>query len=282
MTGPNAIDQVEYWNGVAGERWVQNQASLERALGPFGRAVFERLAPAAGERILDVGCGSGDTLLELQAQVGTRGHVLGADISRPLLEHAQRRITSAGLDNVGVLEADAATVRFERPFDAIFSRFGVMFFADPVLAFTNLRQALVPGGRLGFACWQRLEENDWSAVPLAAARPLIANPPAPAAVGEPGPFAFADPERVRSVLAGAGFTHIGVEPFRAPVVTSRTGIDEAVEFALRVGPAARLVADQPEPVRREVRSAIARALAPALSGTTLSLGGAAWVVSARA
>jgi SAM-dependent methyltransferase len=282
MTGQGPIDQIEYWNGVVGERWVQNQASLDRALGPFGRVMLDRLAPAPGERILDVGCGSGETLLELAARVGEQGQVLGADISRPLLEHAQRRITAAGLRHVDVLEADAAAVRFDRPFDAIFSRFGVMFFADPVAAFTNLRQALVPGGRLGFACWQRLEDNDWSAVPLAAARPLVDNPPAPAAVGEPGPFAFADPERVRSVLSGAGFTHIGVEPFRALVVTSRTGIEEAVDFALRVGPASRLIADQPEPVRQQIRESITRALAPALSGTTVSLGGAAWLVSARA
>ena len=282
MTGPAAIDQVEYWNGAAGERWVQNQEAIDRALGPFGRAALERLAPAAGERILDVGCGSGGTLLELSARVGAQGQVLGADISRPLLEHAERRCAAAGLSNVGVLQADAATARFERPFDAVFSRFGVMFFADPVAAFGNLRQALVPGGRLGFACWQRLEENDWTNVPLAATRPLIENPPAPAPVGEPGPFAFADPERARSVLSGAGFTHIGVEPFRAPVVMSRTGLEEAVDFALRVGPPARLIADQPEPVRRAVRESIASALRPALSGSTVSLGGAAWLVSARA
>lgn len=276
------LEQVEYWNGVVGERWARNQVSLDRALAPFGRAAIDRLAPAPGERLLDVGCGAGGTLLELAERLGGQGEVLGADISRPLLEHARRRLAAARLTNVHVQEVDAAQVSFERPFDAIFSRFGVMFFDDPLAAFTNLRRALLPGGRLGFVCWQRLEENPWSAVPLAAVRPLIADPPAPAAVGAPGPFAFAEPERCRAVLSGAGFSQVRIEPFQHPVVISEQGIEEAVGFVTRVGPASRLLADQPDVVRETARARIASALAPALDGTTVALGGAAWVVTARA
>jgi SAM-dependent methyltransferase len=282
MAAAGNLEQVEYWNGVAGERWARNQVALDRALGPFGRAALDRLAPVPGERLLDVGCGAGGTLLELAARLGGTGEVLGADISRPLLEHARRRLAAAQVSGIDVLEADVAEARFERPFDAIFSRFGVMFFADPVAAFVNLRQALVPGGRLGFACWQRLENNAWSAVPLAALRALVADAPAPQAVGAPGPFAFADPERVRAVLSGAGFSQVVIEPFHAPVVMSEQGIEDGVDFALRVGPAARWVAEQSEAVKTSVRARIASALAPALVGTTVALDGASWTVSARA
>jgi SAM-dependent methyltransferase len=282
MAALGNVDQAEYWNGVAAERWVQNQAALDRALGPFGRAALDRLAPVPGERLLDVGCGSGGTLLELAARVGGEGAVLGADISRPLLEHARRRLAAAQVSNVDVLEADASSARFERTFDAIFSRFGVMFFADPVAAFANLRRALVPGGRLGFACWQRLEDNAWGAVPLAAVRTVVADPAPPPPPGAPGPFAFADPEHVRAVLSGAGFSGVLIEPFQAPVVISEEGLEEAVNFALRLGPASRLLAEQPDAVRAKARASIASALAPALVGTRVSLGGAAWLVSARA
>src|SRR6187551_1385445 len=113
MAASANLDQVEYWNGVAGERWAQNQVALDRALGPFGRAALDRLAPAPGERLLDVGCGSGGTLLELAARLGGTGEVLGADISRPLLEHARRRLAAAQVPGVEVLEADAAEARFE-------------------------------------------------------------------------------------------------------------------------------------------------------------------------
>jgi SAM-dependent methyltransferase len=273
-------EQIAYWNGAAAERWVESQASFDRALGPFGREAIERLGPAAGERILDVGCGSGDTLIELARRVGDTGAVVGADASRPLLERARARLQ--GAPNVQLVEADVATHAWQAQFDALFSRFGVMFFAEPVAAFENMRRALAPGGRLVFACWQSLDDNPWCAVPLAAVRPVLDSPldlPAPHA---PGPFAFADPRHVRRILAAAGYARIELSSYRAPVLMSEEGLDAAVDFALRIGPVSRVVAEQSAAVRDAMRQRLRSALAPAQTVTTVTLDGAVWLVSARA
>jgi SAM-dependent methyltransferase len=277
-------EQIDYWNGAAAERWVQSQADIDRALGPFGREAIDRLAPREGERILDVGCGSGDTLLELARRVGDTGEIVGVDASRPLLERARARLQ--GTPRVQLLEADVSSHSWQPQFDALFSRFGVMFFSDPVAAFVNLRHALAPGGRLGFACWQSLDDNPWCALPLMAALPVLdpppPAPPPPAPVPHaPGPFAFADPRHVRRVLAAAGYARIELSSHRAPVVLSEAGLDPAVDFALRVGPVARLVAERSDAIRDIIRQRLRSALASATTGRTVALDGAVWLVSAR-
>lgn len=274
-------EQSEYWNGAAGERWARHQAHLDRALGAFGAAALDRLAPRPGERVVDIGCGSGDTALELARRVGPAGAVLGVDVSRPLLELARERVRAAGAQNVTLVEADAAEHEFSPSFAALFSRFGVMFFADPARAFQNLARALVPGGRLGFVCWQPLADNPWCAVPLAAARRALGELPPPPDPHAPGPFAFADPEHVRRVLASAGFAGVELEPFQAPVLLSDAGADGGVDFALRVGPVARLYAGLSDPERDAVRRELRAALAPLATGPALALAGAVWLVSAR-
>ncbi len=273
-------DQIEYWNGLAGQRWVDQQEKIDRALGPFGEAAIERLDPKLGERIIDIGCGSGDTLCAIAQRVGSSGEVTGIDASRPLLERARRR---AGADvNVRFVEADASNYAFTPSFAALFSRFGVMFFADPIRAFQNLRGALQPGGRLGFVCWQSLADNAWCAVPLAAARQVLLDAPEGPEPGAPGPFAFADPRHIKHTLAAAGFTRIEVTSFHAPVVLSREGMDAAIDFTLRVGPVSRLIAEQPEQIRSSIGQRIRSALAHAATRETVTLDGAAWLVAARA
>ncbi len=273
-------EQIEHWNGQAGERWARHRAQLDHALGPFGREAIERLSPRSGERILDVGCGAGSTLLDIAQRLGGTGEAVGADVSRPLLEVARAR--AADTANARVIEADVAVHPFEGLFDAAFSRFGVMFFADPASAFQNLRRALVAGGRLSFVCWQALEDNPWCSVPLAAARAALAELPPPAEPHAPGPFAFADPRHVRRILATAGYSRIEVSSFVAPVVLSAEGLDEATDFVLRIGPVSRLFADQPEPVRAGIRQRLRSALAPVALTPTVALDGAVWLVSARA
>jgi len=285
---PDNREQHEYWNGPAAERWVRHQVKLDRGLGPFGAAALDRLAPRPGEHILDIGCGSGATLLDLASRVGSTGAVLGVDLSRPLLELAATRTRAASsataegaAAHVALLEADAARHAFTPSFHALFSRFGVMFFADPVGAFENLRRALLPGGRVVFACWQRLAENPWCAVPLeAASRALGALPPPPDPYA-PGPFAFADPEHVTRTLMAAGFAQVELEPFRAPVLMSDDGLAGGLDFVLRVGPVSRLYADLNDTGREAVRRELAPVLAPLMAGETLALDGSVWLVSAR-
>jgi SAM-dependent methyltransferase len=280
MDEPCNSEQIDYWNGAAAARWVHHQASIDRAMGAFGLGAIERLALRSGERVLDVGCGSGDTLIELARRVGAAGEVVGVDASRPLLERARARVH--GTPNIQLVEADVARHAWEPRFDALFSRFGVMFFADPVRAFQNLRHALVPDGRLGFACWQSLDDNPWCALPLAAARSVIEVLPDPPATHAPGPFAFADPRHIRRVLSNAGYQRIELSSFRTPMVISEEGLDAAIDFALHIGPVARIFAEQSDAIADAIRQRLRSALAPVATAKTVTLEGAVWLVSARA
>jgi SAM-dependent methyltransferase len=209
--GPNA-QQITYWNQEAGPKWVEFQEALDQQIEPLGRAALDRAQPAPGERALDVGCGCGQTTLEIARRGGERGEVLGVDLSGPMLARARERAQAAGLGRARFLAADAQTHRFEPAhYQLVFSRFGVMFFENPVAAFRNLRAALAPGGRLAFLCWREIAQNPWVLEPMAALARHIPLP-APAAPDAPGPFAFASAERVRGILEQAGFGAVALEP----------------------------------------------------------------------
>jgi SAM-dependent methyltransferase len=271
--------QIEYWNQQSGPKWVAQQGELDRLLASLGLAAMERLSPLAGASVIDVGCGCGDTTLALADRTGPSGAVLGVDISGPMLARARER--AAGRPNVTFLQADAQTHRFEpASADALFSRFGVMFFADPAAAFANLRSALRPGGSVSFVCWQRLDRNPWCLVPLGAMAPHVQLPPPPAP-GEPGPFAFGDPDRVRGILEGAGFATVRLETLEQPLRIGTGGLDEAVTFTLDAGPAARFLKDVAADVKARVRDAVGAALAPYAGPHGVSLDGACWIVTAR-
>jgi len=272
-------DQVAYWNETAGETWASMQDRLDRQLDGLGARAMAALAPRPGERVIDVGCGNGATSLALARAVGPAGAVLGLDISRPMLAVARDRAAQAGLVQVEFREADAQTESLgQGGYDAIFSRFGVMFFADPAAAFTNLRAALKPGGRLAFVCWRPLMENPWMTLPLAAAMKHLPAPPEPPDPNAPGPFAFADPARVRAILAAAGFSAVDIQPHGEGI--GGNGLDEAVELALRVGPLGRALNDYPH-LRPVVVDDIRAALAPHLTPDGVKLPGAVWIVTAH-
>jgi SAM-dependent methyltransferase len=277
-------EQVRYWNEVAGPRWVRFQERLDREIAGLGRLAIERAELAEGESVLDVGCGCGGTALELARRVGPRGRVLGVDISGPMLARARERAAAEGVAQLQLLQADAQTAALEAgAFDLLFSRFGVMFFADPVAAFANLRRALRPGGRLAFVCWQRLPDNPWMLVPIGAlARHLPLPPPPPP--GAPGPFAFADAERVRGLLESAGFARVETHDVREPLSLGGGSLDDAVEFALEIGPAASALREAgagPE-LRAKIAAEVRDALAPFVGpGGSPSLPSAAWIFTAR-
>ncbi len=170
MTDPDAFhrDQIKYWNGAGGERWVAQQAHTDAMLAPITERAIAHARVGLGERVIDVGCGCGATTIRLADRVGPHGHVLGLDVSGPMLAVARGR--GAGRANITWLEDDAAAVPLpDGTADLLFSRFGVMFFGEPVSAFAHLRRTLRQNGRLVVACWRSLDENGWMKVPLIAA-----------------------------------------------------------------------------------------------------------------
>lgn len=275
-------EQIRYWNEQGGPKWVLRQQQLDAQIHPLGLVALQRAAIQPGEHVVDIGCGCGQTSLDLAERVGPKGFVLGVDISQPMLNRARERQKELGVTNLEFLQADAQTHQFDREqFDVMFSRFGVMFFEDPAAAFRNVCTALRPTGRLTFVCWQALDKNDWARVPFKAALQHVPPPP-PMAPGAPGPFAFADPERVRQILEGAGFTAIHCDSYATDLgMGGATTVDDAVEFSLEIGPAARLLAEADLATRTRVAQTLREALSPYASAKGVHVPGAVWIVRAR-
>lgn len=277
--GPNAA-QRDYWSTSPGaEAWTSLHRDLDLQFVPLTAAALEVLAPGPGEKILDVGCGCGDTALRIAARVAPGGSVTGLDISAAMLAVARQRAAAQGVAGVDFVEADAQTHAFaEGAYDAVFSRFGVMFFADPVAAFANLCRALRAGGRLAFLCWRDPADNPFMTAPLEAALHLFPEPPPPADPLAPGPFAFADPARVEGILKDAGFAAIALAPLDLPA--GGHPLDRALHLALSVGPLSRLLREQPD-LREQAREAVRAALAAHDGPDGVRLRTATWLVSAR-
>jgi SAM-dependent methyltransferase len=269
--------QIEYWNATAGHTWAAFQGQLDRQLMPLGAEAMRVLAPRPGERILDIGCGCGHTSFALAARVGASGTVLGVDISQPMLAVAAARPPESGAPAPSFRLADAqADDLGTSAFDGVFSRFGVMFFNDPVAAFANIRRALKPAGRLAFACWRPLGDNPWMFVPLEAARPLLP-PLTPSDPTAPGPFAFANADRLRGILSEAGFGAIAITPFDTRIGSG--GMEETLELCRRVGPLGAALREHPDRAEA-VMDVVRQALSPYLTPEGFLLPAAVWIVSA--
>jgi SAM-dependent methyltransferase len=276
-------DQIAYWNDKAAVTWNAFQERLDTLFEPLTTLALEAAAPMPAENAIDVGCGCGATVLALANRLGPTGQVLGLDVSKPMAARARERIAAAGLTNANVVVSDAATYNLApASVDLLFSRFGIMFFADPTAAFINLRRAMRPDGRLLCAVWRPLADNPWFRVPMEAARALLPPQP-PADPNAPGPFAFSNPDRTRGIILDAGWQDVKLTRHDVPMRFAMTGqIEQATDFSTRVGALARILADEGPETRARVREAIAETLKAYDGPAGINLSGSIWLISARA
>ena len=270
--------QAAYWNGPSGKVWAKEQVKRDRDHAAITRAALELANPRPGERVLDIGCGSGTTTLLIADAVGAAGTVTGIDLSAPMLVVARRRAKERA-SKAEFVEADVTDYAFTaKAFDLAFSQFGVMFFADPVAAFANVHRAMKVGARLVFACWRHPFENPWSTVPESAARPFLVPAP-PAAPDAPGRYSFANPDRVKSVLLQAGFHAPELRKFDTRIHLGDTP-EEAASSSIDAGPLMRTLADVGDETRAKVRAAVTARLAQEMGPEGIFLTAGAWLVSA--
>jgi SAM-dependent methyltransferase len=264
------------------EPWVAFRPALDAMLAPLGDAVLARLAPRPGERALDVGCGCGTTTADLAQRVGPTGRVTGIDTSEAFLAEARATVPTDGRRApVEFLHGDAARHPFEpEAHDVIASRLGVMFFDEPAAAFANLRRTLAQGGRLGFACWRSLDENGWVTEPRQAVQSVVPLPPLLPS-GAPGPFSLADPDHISTLLTGAGFVEVEIEPLDRPLLVGRGDVDVAVEFYLRLLPTGSLMFEPDRHLLDRLRAALRVVVERHHDEDGIWMGSGSWVVRAR-
>jgi SAM-dependent methyltransferase len=279
-TASIGLAQHVFWNSEATRRWVTEQARIDRLMADVTEAALAAAAPKRGERVLDVGCGTGTTVLRLADGVGPSGRVLGVDISEQQLALARERVAAAGVNQAQLVLDDAATHHFApETFDLGFSRFGVMFFADPVAAFRNIRGAMKRSGRLLLAVFRTGLENPWATASVAAISHLVP-PPGPLGPEEPGQFSWSDPARVKRILGGAGFRNVMMTPLDLSFAIGRDAA-EAAEFATFIGQGARLLYGQPDGTRQAARVAFEAFFKAHEGPNGVSLPGALWLVAAQ-
>ena len=274
--------QIEFWNGEVGARWAKRNHIMENMLKPITEALFQH-AQITATSAADIGCGCGNQTLSLADHLGANAVVTGLDISRPMLELARSQLAESPRPGVSFVEADVSQHYFSPgAYDLLFSRFGVMFFDDPLAAFINLRGALAEGGTMIFSCWQGPENNPWVKIPMQAALKHVPPPPK-ADPHAPGPFAFADSERVTEILTQAGFANVHFSPHQCAMNFAQSStLAEGVRILAEVGPISSLIAEQDESVRDLVYRELETALAPFYHDNTISLEGNVWFVTADA
>lgn len=279
MTNKPNADMAAFWNGEGGDKWVNHEDRFTTSLEIFGRQAMAEVS--ADECILDIGFGCGDTTVDLASRVGAGGRVHGVDISQTLVETARKKITTYGLENVSFECADAQVVAFPAgEYDAVFSRFGVMFFDDPVAAFKNIYNTLKPAGRIGFMCWGPRQDNDWVELPLKIVAKHVSLPPPPEP-GTPGPFSLSKTGHVEGILTLAGFHDVEVTPFSAPFVMGADA-DEAIKFLMELSPSGGALnnADADEKTRALVAAEIADLLKTYQGEQGISMNATALLVTA--
>jgi SAM-dependent methyltransferase len=278
VTSQNTGPQSALWNGPAGRVWVEEQALLDRLFAPFAELLVEHVARLAPAAVLDVGCGAGGTTLAIAGRLGGTARCVGVDISDPLIATARARAMQAGLA-AEFIRADAQTHAFEADtFEAIVSRFGVMFFDDPIAAFANLRHASRSGASLRCIAWRSAAENPFMIAAERAAAPFLPALP-PRRTEGPGQFGFADPQRVRAILADGGWTGVDVLPIDVPCTLPGPDLER---YLTRLGPVGLLLRDADDETQARVREAVRTSVAPFMDGSDARFTAACWLVEAGA
>lgn len=283
MPGDTNADQRAYWNGDDSREWVAHPARFDEMLAPFGSAVVERARLSNGDRVLDVGCGNGAMTIEAARRVAPDGSAVGADLSEPMLQTARSRAEQAAGADATFAVADAQVDDLGGPFDAIVSRFGIMFFEDPDAAFANLARALTREGRVSFACWAPAIENAWVAVPMGAIIEAVGPPPGgPPDPDQPGPFRYADPGPLLDSLERAGLVDAAAEKLETTLlVGGRGSLDDVLSFVENGGMMRAVLADLSDDDRARALTALRASLEPHVTDDGVCMGAAVWLVTAR-
>ncbi len=282
-TGTND-EFTAFWNDVLVEKFERFRNILVEGLSLHSRVPFRTLDVTRGSSIVDVGCGWGDTAIELARMTGPQGSVLGLDCCRAFLEKGRADARAAGLDNVRFVEGDVQTHRFAPEFDLCFSRFGMMFFSNPVAAMRNVRTSLKPGGRLVFIVWRTIDDNPWVGVAKRVVLQFLPPPGENAATCGPGPFSMANPDVVSAQLKAAGFVDASFARVDGPVMVGRD-VEQAIDFQMALGPAGEIVREAGAQAERR-RDEIERALEVEIAryrqdDGSIVLPSSSWTVTAR-
>lgn len=282
---PANEEAVGAWDGVLYDRFVEFRHLMVAGLGPHGQAALEEFPPRPGDRVVDIGCGFGDTAQDLAAMVGPEGSVLGVDAASRFIDTARAEAREAGVENLRFQVADLQALTFEEQFDYAFSRFGTMFFAAPVAALRNVRAALAPGGRLVIVVWRRKLDNPWlHRAELIVKEMVVEDEESDELTCGPGPFSMANADTVADILLGAGFEHVALRRCDLPYLIGRD-LEEAVALNMALGPAGeaiRLAGAQADEVRPQIVAALEEALGEWETPDGVISTASTWIVTARA
>lgn len=274
-------EQREFWDERASD-WIAAQADFESVGAWFGEQALGQLSVVPGEHVVDVGCGTGETTVALARAAGAAGRVVGVDISAAMVAEARRRAARLGDVDVAFVVADAEEAPVTEGADAVFSRFGVMFFSDPRRAFSNLAASMRVGGRLAVVVWQEVLANEWLLLPGIAALSATGSLPPMPAEDEPGPFSLADRDKLLELLVSGGFSDAEVLPLQHEVVVDRDGVDNFVRRSMAMGAAREAVraAGDDAAVAQRIADQLRRDLLERIGdGASTGLAAAAWLAT---
>jgi ubiquinone/menaquinone biosynthesis C-methylase UbiE len=279
-----STEYVDFWNEILVPKFIEYKHILVDGLTHHSAAIFPSLPVKKGDKVLDVGCGFGDTAIMLAQRVGPTGQVIGQDCCTAFLDYGRRDAQARGITNVTFIEGDALLDHFEPNHDFVFSRFGTMFFANPVAGLRNMRSALKPGGIMTHIVWRDPEDNPWLSMAKEVVLRFLPPPGEDARTCGPGPFSMSDQEMVTKMMEIAGYKEIKFERVDAPVLIGRT-VEDAIGFQLALGPAGevfREAGEEAEAKRDQIKAALAKAIdAQRHEADGIVMGSSSWVISGK-